>query len=81
MASVSTPSNIAEGRGRASPGECRQFLGQARGSLFEVETQLEVALRLKLISAGEAKTLTREIEEISRMLTAMMNSMRNRQPS
>ena len=62
---VSIPSNIAEGQGRGSPGECRQFTGQARGSLFEVDAQLEVAIRLKLISADEGKALSREVEEIS----------------
>jgi four helix bundle protein len=38
-ASVSIPSNIAEGQGRRSTGEFRQFLGHAYGSLLETETQ------------------------------------------
>jgi four helix bundle protein len=40
---VSLPSNIAEGQGRLTPGEFRQFLGIARGSNFELQTQLEIA--------------------------------------
>src|SRR6202012_1645134 len=45
-AAVSDASNIAEGRGRLSNGEFRQFLGMAQGSNFEVQTQIVIAHRL-----------------------------------
>jgi four helix bundle protein len=45
---VSVASNLAESQGRVSKGEFRQFLGQARGSLIEMETQLAIAGKLGL---------------------------------
>lgn len=50
-AAVSVPSNLAEGHGRMSRREVRQLIGQARGSLLEVETQLEIARNLGYLSA------------------------------
>ena len=46
-ASISVTSNIAEGRGRRSPAEFRQFLSMAQGSTFELKTQLVVVGRLE----------------------------------
>ena len=72
---VSIPSNIAEGQGRVSTGEFRQFLGMARGSNCEVETQLEIARSLefgnpKLID--EAESLSAEVRK---MLFGLLNSL------
>ncbi len=58
-AAVSVPSNIAEGQGRVSTGEFRQFLGHARGSLLEVETQLEIARNLEYLSLQDCTILLR----------------------
>lgn len=61
---VSVPSNIAEGQGRLSTGEFRQFLGFARGSNFELQTQLEIARALKFGDSGlidEAEGLSHEV--------------------
>jgi len=44
-AATSVPSNIAEGHGRLTRREWRHYLGQARGSLYELETQLEILKR------------------------------------
>ena len=49
-AAVSVPSNLAEGHGRTSRREFHQFISQARGSLVEVETQLEIARDLGYLS-------------------------------
>ena len=58
------PSNIAEGQGRLSTGEFRQFLGIARGSNFELQTQLEIARTLKFGDSeqiNEAEGLSHEV--------------------
>ena len=73
---VSVPSNIAEGNGRLSTGEYRQFLGIARGSNFELQTQLEIARALGL---GDSKMLE-EAEglsfEVGKMIAGMLNSIK-----
>ena len=68
---VSVPSNIAEGYGRNSRTELHQFVGIARGSLAEVETQLELARMLGYLSDSETDELMRAAGEIGRMLTGL----------
>ena len=74
-ASVSVASNIAEGRGRITPGEFRQFLGLAQGSTFELQTQLLVAKRLGLgcdEAFEEAESLG---NEVSKMLGSFIQTI------
>lgn len=71
-AAVSIPSNIAEGKGRSSDRELTQFLCHARGSLFEVETQLEIAERLTYITKEESESL--RCEATSRSNAKRLNS-------
>jgi four helix bundle protein len=78
-ASVSVSSNIAEGKGRASSGELLQFLGIARGSALEVQTQLELALRLRFGQKNELETCKALAFEVSRILHASMTTLRARQ--
>jgi four helix bundle protein len=77
-AAVSVPSNIAEGYGRNSPRELYQFVGTARGSLAEVETQIEIARDLEYITAELATTLLKKTSEIGRMLTGSAIGRRKR---
>ena len=76
-AGVSVPSNIAEGYGRSSKGEYVLFLGHARGSNSEVETQLEIA---KALGFGEKKQIA-EAEglcaDVGRLLGALINSLKS----
>jgi four helix bundle protein len=63
-ATVSVASNIAEGHGRLNTNEYRQFLGVARGSNFELQTQLEIARALEMgnpKALDEAESLSHEI--------------------
>ncbi len=75
---VSVPSNIAEGQGRATRGEFHQFLGQARGSLYELETQVLLAAELGYISLEQRESLIREGREVGRILNGLMTSMKSR---
>lgn len=74
-AAVSVPSNIAEGQGRSSTGEFRQFLGHARGSLLEVETQILIAQNLGYIRPDDSKVLLLRSEEVGRILGGLMKSL------
>ena len=78
-AAVSVASNIAEGAARQSTGEFVQFLGMARGSLAEAETQLILARRLGYTGENDLKGLLAAADGISRMLVALIASLRRRQ--
>ena len=74
-AAVSIPSNIAEGQGRLTRGEFRQFLGQARGSYAELETQLIIAKNLGYWS--QAGNLAENLAEVGRLLNGLLTSLSN----
>jgi|SRR5580700_3762339 four helix bundle protein len=74
-AAVSVASNIAEGRGRITQGEFRQFLGLAQGSSFEVQTQILVAKQLEM---GQEKRLDEAQSlsiEVGKMLSSLIASL------
>jgi len=70
-AAISVPSNIAEGQGRSTTRDRRHYLVQARGSLYELETQLEIVERAKL--AKDASGVHILIKQISAGLTKMID--------
>ena len=71
---VSVASNIAEGQGRLSKGEFRQFLGQARGSLVEMETQIVIAANLGFLNSKTVTELMDRSGEVSRLLHGLIKS-------
>ena len=76
-AAVSMPSNIAEGHGRLNTREFKQFLGIARASNFELQTQLEIARRLGIGSSDLLDKAESLSHEVGKMIYAMVESLRS----
>ena len=75
-AAVSVPSNIAEGKGRASDKELMQFLCHARGSLFEIETQFAITARLGYTAPEDGDEIRRQTSRIGQILNGLIRSVR-----
>ena len=75
-AAVSVPSNIAEGKGRSSDRELCQFLCHARGSLFEVQTQMKIAERLGYVATNDCSLVQEETVRIGQMINGLIRSVR-----
>ena len=76
--SVSVASNIAEGQGRLTAGEFLHFLGQARGSLLELETQLEIAFDLGYVDENRLTGLEQESYAVLGLLNRLIESLRQK---
>lgn len=70
---VSVPSNIAEGFGRGSDAEFKRFLAIARGSLFEVKTQLQLASELGFLHFESE--LMQLIDEVGKLITGLSKAL------
>ena len=77
-AALSISSNIAEGNGRFTKADRKNFFFIARGSVQECVPQLEIAKRRGLISQTKHLELKSQLEEISRMLSGLINGLENR---
>lgn len=75
-AAVSIPSNIAEGYGRLTDSQFRHFLGNARGSLYEMQTQLELAANLGYLDNKTEKQLIERGSEVARLVNGLLASLR-----
>jgi four helix bundle protein len=74
-AAVSVPSNIAEGKGHRSNKEFVHFLLHARGSLWELQTQILIAEELRYISRENGCQLLSHAEDVSRALSGLITAM------
>src|SRR5262249_33426026 len=74
-AAVSVPSNIAEGQGRRSTKEFLNHLSMARGSLMEVETQAEIALRLLYLTTEQHERISQRTNTVGRLLNGLIRSL------
>ena len=74
-AAVSVASNIAEGQGRFSRGEFKQFLGHTRGSLLEIETQMTIATNLGYLDSRQSEVVFELSSEVGRILNGLISSL------
>lgn len=78
-ASLSIAANTAEGNGRFTKPDRKNFFGIARGSVQECVPLLEIALRRKLVTSTEHELLKSQLEEIARILSVLISGLDNRE--
>jgi four helix bundle protein len=74
--SVSIPSNIAEGYGRNSTGDYKRFLHISLGSLYELQTQIEISNRLSYIDVDSYTKLGSASNELERMMNSLISKIK-----
>ncbi|WP_421945163.1 four helix bundle protein [Pedobacter sp.] len=78
--SVSVPSNIAEGSGRQHVKETIQFLTIARGSLYELETQIYIAFDIGFLIDVQLKECLEQIEVLGKLINGYIRHLNNQTP-
>jgi four helix bundle protein len=78
-AAVAIPTSIAEGRSRLAARECRFHLGIARGALFELGTQLDLAVHLDYATESAVEPLRERLREVGFLLDRLIRSSNGRQ--
>ncbi len=76
-AAVSIPSLIAEGRGRYTVKDQQHFYREARGSIHEQQTQVEIARRQQFINAEQARHLTKRTDQVGQLISGLLRSMKD----
>jgi four helix bundle protein len=77
-ATVSIPSNIAEGQGRRTPNDEMRFLSIARGSLCELQTQITLCQRLHYISSETASALMATTSRVAKLINGTLRELASR---
>jgi four helix bundle protein len=77
-AAVSVPSNIAEGAARQTKKEFINFLHIAQGSVSELDTQLDIAVRLKYLTTEARIDLDAQMTQIDKMITGLIRHLSKR---
>ena len=72
---ISIPSNIAEGYGRGSKSEYARFVKIARGSMYELDTQMEIAKSQKFLTQENYKNINMRLDEIGRMINGLITAL------
>lgn len=74
-AAVSVVRNIAEGKGRCSDRDTLRFLANARGSLFEIETQVTLAGRLSYLTSADVSKIAASTAEVGRLINGLIRAL------
>lgn len=74
-AAVSIPANIAEGEGRIHNNDFVKHLSIARGSLAELETELEISVELEFMARQPGRALWRDLQAVGKMLTGLIKAI------
>ncbi len=77
----SVPANIVEGQGRKSTNEFCRFLSIAHGSLCETHTHLLLSERLEYLTHSVTAELTKQIEEVARLINGLLEALRRKSQS
>jgi len=75
--SISIPSNISEGFGRGTNKDYHRFLTISLGSLFEFQTQIEIASNLKYISQSDFNKIYEDSRELERMMSSFIKKVKS----
>lgn len=78
-AAVSVAANVAEGAAKTSTKDFRRYLSNSQGSASEIETELQIALRLNYVDEADFKVLSKDLDDVGRMITGLSRSLQRRE--